>query len=383
MSLRIFASLDYVRPAYNGEGITGDSISVEKNETNSPSDPRQELHQAHEMVQLVGQPGTTYQWCEKLPRYFMSKFDSELKCGHTRKVFISTYDSSLPRFVAKIETAAMRDFKLDRALPHAEEIAYKICKLFHWTIVPKTKIVHQYAFFQEEPTKKNQKYIELMNCFKCDKYSLTFTFQAFVEGETLPDITEDKTPVPGLSSYQKAYLLGSALGKYDARGDNIILNPQSGELFEIDNEYIGEMGYESSGVLNRFKKSKNAEISPEILDDVLNIQPAQLTKIRDKYQVRDVNLILLWAEELKPANYSFQAADECWMTIMNNINYLQTRIRALREQKVKITIAKLGSLHQLSLFHLYSRIPEENLAYLKSATDFEGDDDQDGKAGQA
>jgi len=83
----------------------------------------------------------------------------------------------------------------------------------------------------------------------------TISFQEYVEGETLTNKGEEKKELPNLGSYQKAFLLGMILGNMDARGDNVILDP-NGELVEIDNEYIGGDGYWSLGVLNDFSQLK-------------------------------------------------------------------------------------------------------------------------------
>jgi hypothetical protein len=245
--------------------------------------------------------------------------------------------------VAKINTAQIRKIKADPPLPHAEEIVYKICKLFHWNTVPKTKILHEFSVLQDNSTEKLQKYKKIMNGFKCKQYPITFTFQAFVKGKTLPDKVTESTKVPNLSSYQKAYLLGCILGPFDARSDNVIFNRQTGELFEIDNEYIGREGYQSLGILNDFTSLKSEEISPEILNDVLNIELTQLAKIREKYKFRDENLIALWSQEPQPTRYDCNSKerDKCWSTIMENFKLLKVSILALRVKEGPITLEKL------------------------------------------
>ena len=258
--------------------------------------------------------------------------------NYRRYIFISP-SGSTSRLVAKLELGPLRLCKLELTLPHAEEIAYKICKIFHWNTIPKTKVLHQYSLPYENRVEKRQKYAELMKGFHCPNYPITFTFQAFVEGKNI----HGKTLDPSLSSYQKAYLLGMVLGKFDAHGDNILFNEETREFFEIDNEYIGERNYAKNGVLNHYKELKQEEISPEMLDDLLNTSVTQFTKIQNKYNVRDVNLIALWANEPIQAlfGYNDRARSNCWSRIMENFIFLKMGILTLRECKTPVTIENL------------------------------------------
>ena len=296
-----------------------------------------------ELVPSVSDVTIEYQWYEKRPRRYVNHMDGTVHYAQSRKVFIGE-SNSLPRLVVKIEDAKMRGKKLELVLPHAEEIAYKICKMFHWNTVPKSKVLHQYSALYIDPTRKLQKYIRLMAPFKNMEYPCTFTFQAFVAGQILPDVVTSKTRDPNPSSYQKAYLLGMVLGKFDARGDNAIHNHQTGELFEIDNEYIGKEGYKDSGILNQFRKLKRQEVPLQILNDVLSTQMIQLAQIRDKYKLRDDCLITSWSTEPYPEflDCGSKKRDEYWSRIMENLTFLKMSIHALRERKGPVTIEKLA-----------------------------------------
>ena len=268
--------------------------------------------------------------------------------SHYRSVFIS---SSIPgaqhRWVAKLETAQVRSKKCTY-FPHAEEIAYKIAKkLLHWNTVPKTKILHQFSL--ENPIDKYQKYYSLMKYFMDTNYAAnhpaTFTFQTLVKGETLPshaDLAEGVKQKPDIlpSSYHRAILLSMILGKDDARGDNTMYDPQTREIFEIDNEYLGVTGY--SGILDVFTELANLGIEKEILENVLRIQPDQLAKIQTKYTARNAHLRSLQARELRPTiPASDRIVREKWGAIFDNLFCIQETIRSLCQKDRSVTIEQL------------------------------------------
>lgn len=262
--------------------------------------------------------------------------------NYNRNIYISLPRTE-HRTVAKLEVAPMRAHRLPLVLPHAEEIAYKICKMFRWNTIPKTKVIHQYSVTGKNLPAKLQKYAKLASGFNSRNHPFTITFQAFVEGESIPWLKYPKNL--NLSSYQKAYLLGMVLGKYDARCDNVILNLGTRELFEIDNEYIGMRQYQDGGFLNNYKSMKTEEISPEILETILSVSNDQLTKIQDKYTARDNNLIAHWAHESYPIFYGYMnyVRKDCWNTIERNFNSLKFSIHDLRDCKMPVTIENLES----------------------------------------
>jgi len=57
------------------------------------------------------------------------------------------------------------------------------------------------------------------------------------------------------------------------------------------------VGYEKNGILNCFEDLKKAEIDPSILEDILKVSEEGLKKIQNKYMVKDLNLLALWAKE--------------------------------------------------------------------------------------
>ena len=144
-----------------------------------------------------------YQWERKLPEYKNGVY------SHQRVIFFSSPNLA-ERWVAKIETALLRNARLSFSLPHAEEIAYKVCKMFGWNTVPKTKVVHASSI-------QNEKYTALIQSLGSLKRTGTFTFQIFKEGNTLPDKKPSSVVKPDLSSFVKAFLLDMVLGKNDAR----------------------------------------------------------------------------------------------------------------------------------------------------------------------
>jgi hypothetical protein len=293
------------------------------------------------------QTNQPYRWEEKRPRFWI---DSQKVClSHTRDVFISA-EAPLPRFVAKIETAFRRDKSGDKR-PCADEFAYKVCKLFSWSIIPKTKILHKSSI--------SSKYSPLMRPFlegpQKKTAPCTFTFQEFIKGCTLYDKRQGSFKVvkmlPDLHSFQKAQLLTLLLGCRDARDDNIMFNKKTGEVFLVDNEHIGEKCTLSYSYLKYFTDLTVKEISPEILDAFLLVTPDQLLKVRKKYEAKDQELMALWAEEFPPTLF-----DEFDMKILNthldnidsNFRLLQEGIKSLRKKNTPITLISLEKeLHTL------------------------------------
>ena len=277
-------------------------------------------------------------------------YESGLHTGatHTRNVYISSIIPNASRWVAKLETHELRNRK-GTFFPHADEVAYKIAKLFGWNTVPKTKILHQFSL--EKPNAKDQKYYSLMRYF-IDKngtggHPITFTFQAFVNGKTLPsyyEITDavKKKPDILLSSYQRAFLLDMILGKGDARGDNTMYNPETGEIFEVDNEYLGSIDYE--GILDAFMVPAHAEIEKGILKELFSVSLDQLAVIQTKYLKRNADLLSLQARE--PFSLVIPTKTEGivrnkWDAILDNLCCIQAAIHSLSEKGRPVTLAQV------------------------------------------
>jgi hypothetical protein len=271
------------------------------------------------------------------------------KSFQTRTVYIGSPHTSAAGWVAKIETCDLRERRLTMVLNHAEEIAYKIGKLFGWTtIIPKTKILHQFSITPEN-AQKYQKYATLMAHFLKQDFKkeqpITFTFQAFLEGSTLRNLTEKEMASIDLASFQKAFLLDMILGNRDSRSDNIVCNSK-GEIAEIDCEYIAQSGY-PNGVLHKFKLLQQKEITKEILDTVLHVtddgNDDRLTQIRTKYKARDAHLLSLWKEE--PISVVFCRNDglkeDSWDFIFENFKAMKLALKELTKKNVPVTLYTL------------------------------------------
>lgn len=274
-----------------------------------------------------------YHWYEKLPR-----INQDGKYSHSRTVVISG-EHPLPRVVVKTETWMRRGKGLDEG-PHADEVAYKVCKLFHyntipWNTIPKTKVLHQFLMLSENPPEKLQKYLNLMRCFvkpgREKELPRTFTFQGCINGWTLYERRNLPIEVEigslDLQSFQKAFLLTNALGCFDSRDDNILFDPKSSELFLVDNEHIGGKHYETTGYLNEFGHLMEREISSEILDAVLNVDFNQFSEIRKKYEARDKELLALWTQEYSSCTFK-EDKTEILVPYLDNI---ESNLRALKE----------------------------------------------------
>lgn len=315
-------------------------------------------------MNLLSFPQTTYQWHEKQPNVLNNKI------SHSRLVYIGLPSPSLPRWVAKIETPEIRNRRGQLFFPYAEEVAYKVCKLFHWDTIPKSKVLHQCDLQNLGCVEKINKYEPLIKSFEKIYGPKTFTFQLFVDGETLDNTTPQTTQMPDLSSFQKAYLLSMILGKYDDRGDNTIFDCKTRKLFGIDNEYIGLTEYRTTGILNCFKDLKKKEIDSHILADILKVTDVDLKHIQDKYHAKELKLIGLWFNEIiyEPLNksasidiqssnlrYSSEssslgvaesddeefAINDCWAAILNNFKFLKEEILCLKGRHEPITIKLL------------------------------------------
>lgn len=278
------------------------------------------------------------------PIYDMGR---KVALSHSRSVFISSQVfGAQHRWVAKLEIDEMRQHK-KTFFPHAEEIAYKIAKLLKWNSVPKTKILHQFSL--EKPNDKYQKYSSLMPYFidgNSTGHPITFTFQAFIKGEPLPTYAElaartKKRPDILPSSYQRAFLLDMILGKGDARGDNTMYNPETREIFEIDNEYLGSTNYE--GVLEAFTEFAGLEIEKGIQEDLLKVHPDQLLPIQTKYKERDADLLSHQTRE--PISIvipdSERIAREKWSTFSDNLCCIQKAIQSLNKEGHPVTLEQV------------------------------------------
>lgn len=278
---------------------------------------------------------TQYQWVEKFPEK-RAKGNS-----HYRQVFISQENSVSPRWVAKLETLDLRAVKSYVTLPLSEEVAYKICKLFDWDTMPKSKVFHEDSIGNQKP-----KYLDLMRSFASDTkrmFPFTFTFQIFVEGKTVPNYGRIKTQTPELQSYQKSYLLNIILGREDARGDNSIYNPDTHKLFDIDNECIGCEYYDPYGILRDFSDLREKEISSDILDRILNVSSSQFFEIRDKYKVREKTLLDFWSREIFyiPEYNPEGKIERSWSVIINNFKFLQEGILTIKKHGDLVTVDKI------------------------------------------
>lgn len=272
--------------------------------------------------------------------------------SHTRSVYISSEIPGCPRWVVKLDDHSVRSQKMFATFLHADEVAYKIsAKLLLWNTVPKTKILHQSVLSDPQLAAKYQKYTTLMQCFvkqNAEKPSLTFTFQSFVRGKHLPnllDIERGTASKPDvlLPSYQRAFLLDMILGKFDARGDNIFYDPETRELFEIDNEYLAGSSYCSRGILHAFPDLKREVIGKDILEAILRVTPQQVDRYKAKYMQRDIDLQACHARE--PFSTVIpdikRIAQENWDTIAMHLHCVQKTIQTLFATGIPVTILEV------------------------------------------
>lgn len=273
--------------------------------------------------------------------------NSDIGMSHTRNVFVSQplpMQENSHRWVAKIMTPDIKQIKAMNYY-HAEEVAYKISKLFGWNTIPKTKILHA----SDINNSKYVKYLPLMQQFFLDiktdiSSTFTFTFQTYITGEIL--ITEGNPAEfvkhdVNLSSYQKAFLLNLILGRGDTRGDNTIYNKETKELFEIDNEYIGGRGdnYPENGSLNNFKELKLEIITKEIIDDLFKVDHSKILDVKNKYTERDFNLSKIIKEKEGHNLLSLnKLINSVYQAFSRNLLDVQAAFRLLEEQQVEVTL---------------------------------------------
>lgn len=263
--------------------------------------------------------------------------------SHTRDVFIVSSENS-KSLVAKLETCDVRDRKMPKVMPHIEEMAYKICKLFKWKTIPKTKLVHEFSCRDQQSNIK-QKYFTLINDFKnthSNAKSYTFTFQAYIDGNTLPNVGKGQPDRINLPSYQRAILIDMILGKMDARGDNTMIQKGTGEIFEIDNEYLGNTEYDS-GILNTWNNVKNQIISEQIIADILNVNNDQLNDLQMKFNQKDEQIRKFWSQEdYYTINIdAIKQSNETWNNIHSNFNLITGLIKDMQRNEQIITVEKI------------------------------------------
>src|SRR5581483_6636145 len=215
--------------------------------------------------------------------------------SHTRIVYIGKEESLAAKWVVKIATPEIRRAKLALDISHAEEVAYKVCKLLRWDIVPKSKVIHEKEM--NDLGSKINKYKPFMQSFSWIAGIKTFTFQHACTGKPL--FTDRNTPIPKRCAFQKAYLLGMLLGGYDSRRDNMLYDPQIGKLALVDNEYLGQQNYDTIGILRipLFEKFRKENLDPLILEAICKADAEKLAQICEKYRAKGVNLLALWYEE--------------------------------------------------------------------------------------
>lgn len=323
---------------------------------------------------------STYNWNKKEPIFAFGHY------SHSRIIYIGTpKEQKEAQWVVKIANSKIRRSRIELDLPHAEEVAYKVCKLFEWDVVPKSKVFHQESLCFLSSLKKTQKYVALSTSFDFILGSKTYTFQTFVEGVPLSSFADGPSLDPDPISYQKIYLLGMILGNFDSRDDNIIYDPKTKKLFSVDNEYLGKRYYNYRGVLNRFDHLKQNEIDRSVLDTVCRVTPEMFDTIGQKYRIRGGHLLQLWDKERDtlPPNFerserqeiskqnhwrgdreaiaepddTLTSIDNCWATIMKNFRILQREINIIRESGETITLANLE--HKTSIVYFHERASTE------------------------
>jgi hypothetical protein len=258
------------------------------------------------------------------------------------------YMSREAGLVAKLDSCFRRKTRFVD-IPYAEQITSEIGKLFGWSEIPETVVIHEtdYALPQYK------KYQPLMQCFiqngVKDKCPITFTFQSLVNGKTLPtEILQwpkwknENLKVSTLS-YHKAFLLVLLLAKNDAHGANSMLDPETGLIYEIDNEKIGCANYDINGVLHHFTALKSEIISKNILSDFLKVKPDVFVRLRNKYIKKDLHLSSLWAKEKIPHLYNKLENNliEIWDGISLRLLTMQETCRSLMEKGEPVTLIKI------------------------------------------
>ncbi|MES2344720.1 MAG: hypothetical protein V4494_02120 [Chlamydiota bacterium] len=258
--------------------------------------------------------------------------------SHLREVYLSQQQ----KCVVKISSEVDRKRKgSNNSWPHAEEIAYKINKLFAWKVIPKTKIIHG----SQLTNNTKSKYVNIQNSMTLESLPnldrLTFTFQSFIKGKTLPLHNTGYQKIQD-KSYQRAYLLNMILGKRDARADNTMYDSTNKEIFEVDNESLGLKNYSLKGVLRKFKKLQKKPIDLTILNDISKADIQSFTRIKEKYETKDLSLLNLWlAENSDSTKASENEINLYWETIRTNFITLQSTIKTLQTTQKSFTIKQL------------------------------------------
>lgn len=256
--------------------------------------------------------------------------------SHSRMVYKSNELYLGTRWVAKLDTYKTRKGKLIPFL-HAEEIAFKMSSLLGWNTAPKTITLHESAkhpvmdFFLKENVAEGA--------------PVTFTFQACIEGDVLPCRDElrikTKPSHVSLTSYQQAFLLAMIIGKKDAKGDNTMINPTTGEIHEIDNESFSPI-YPDDGILHIFDDLKNKSISGDVLRAICNVTYDHLNSLQREYMPKDTAL-----QTFHKAEPDFVVPEDLgeslnpWKILEGNLRFIQEAIGFLSNRSSSITLADL------------------------------------------
>jgi len=256
--------------------------------------------------------------------------------SHSRMVYKSNESYLGSRWIAKLDTYKTRKGKLI-PFPHAEEIAFKMSSLLGWNTAPKTITLHE---SEKHP---------MMEFFLKENVAegapVTFTFQACIEGEVLPCRDElgakAKPSHVSLTSYQQAFLFAMIMGKKDAKGDNTMINPKTGEIHEIDNESFSPI-YPEDGILHIFDDLKNKGLSNGVLRAVCNLTYDHFNSLQREYISKDNAL-----QSLHRAEPDYVVAEDLgeslspWEILAGNWRFIQEAIGFLSTHSSTITLADL------------------------------------------
>lgn len=277
----------------------------------------------------------------------------ESSFSHLRAVYIGPKGPLGDKSVVKISSRFDRKRKgSNNAWPSAEEIAYVASKRLGWNVVPKTKVLHgsDLKEISKNPAHKHYKYACIQRSMtksseskeKIDKY--TFTFQKYIEGKTLPK--EGRDQKINNTSFQRAFLLDTILGKGDARRDNVMYNPKTRELIEIDNESLALKGYSPKGVLRDYSQHMKNTIPATILDEVLAFSTDDISEIQQKYTRCDNHILACWRnEDPSSVRKTSEELKHHWTSIKNNLTALQRSIQKLRNKPEPITLKELEKVY--------------------------------------
>ena len=205
-------------------------------------------------------------------------------------------------------------------------------------------------------TQNSNKYIlysQIIKSLPYDLYEITYidilTFQIFKKGTTFPI---DPSLKISRESFQKAFLLNWILGKGDAHAGNTLYHADTGEIFEVDNEWIGQEDYDPSGILWQLPKELEQEIHEKILDELQSVSCMHLQTIRSKYISRDKQLLEIWTKS-KGASALVaceQAIAKKWEGIIQRFNQIKQSIQTLRSSSAVITIESLRKSCDLPVY---------------------------------